>query len=103
MKSPWIRWAKALLLRTPRASQRPSRRLTPIEALENRIALSVSYSTIQDWGDGLEGKVKITNEQPAAIKGWQVEFDYDRNIDELWDAVLVSHVGKHYVVQNESY
>ena len=50
-----------------------------------------------------KGKVKITNEQPAAIKGWQVEFDYSRNIDELWDGMLVSHVGQHYVVQNESY
>jgi len=71
--------------------------------LECRLALSVSYSTVEDWGDGLEGKIKIVNDQPAAIKGWQVEFDFDRDIDEMWDAVLVSHVGQHYVVQNESY
>jgi aryl-phospho-beta-D-glucosidase BglC (GH1 family)/ribosomal protein L35AE/L33A len=77
--------------------------LAPFEVLENRLALSVSYSTVEDWGDGLEGKIKITNDQPAAIRGWQVEFDYDRNIDEIWDAVMVSHVGKHYIVKNESY
>jgi len=104
MNKPLSWWAKALLRRQARTSKRPANRLTPFEVLENKIALSVSYATVTDWGDSLEGKVKITNDESATtIKGWKVEFDYARNIDEIWDGVLVSHVGNHYVVQNESY
>src|SRR6185369_4345352 len=97
MKKP-LAWLAKALRREARKRKRPSNRLTPFEALENKIALSVSYATVTDWGDSLEGKVKITNDQAATIKGWKLDFDYARNIDEIWDGVLVSHVGNHYVV-----
>lgn len=86
-----------------RNGQRARRSWLGFESLEERLALSATYSTVNDWGDGLEGKIRITNDQPAVIQGWRVEFDYGRTIDELWDGVMVSHVGNHYVVQNESY
>ena len=97
-------WLRRYFANRPTAQAVPKRTFRPaIEALEGRIALSVSYATVNDWGSGLEGKIQITNDQPAVIRGWRVEFDYNRTIDDLWDGVLVSHVGNHYVVENASY
>ncbi|MDZ4821102.1 MAG: Calx-beta domain-containing protein [Planctomycetota bacterium] len=104
MKNPRSWWSRLFSNAPTQRSQKRSRqKARTFEALETRIAFSVSYTTVNDWGDGLEGKVNITNDQAAAISGWQVEFDYARNIDEIWDGVIVSKVGNHYVVQNETY
>ncbi|MBX3412124.1 MAG: cellulase family glycosylhydrolase [Pirellulales bacterium] len=74
-----------------------------IESLEDRLALSATYSTVNDWGSGLQGQIAITNDQAATINNWQVEFDYSRTISNLWDAKIVSHVGNHYVIASASY
>jgi len=65
--------------------------------------LSATYTTVNDWGSGLQGQIAINNDQSAAIKNWRVEFDYNRNISNLWDAEIVTHVGNHYVIQSKSY
>jgi len=67
------------------------------------LALSATYSTVNDWGSGLQGQIAITNDQTAAINGWKVEFDYARSIGNIWDGQIVSHVGNHYVISNASY
>jgi len=86
------------------AAQRPlRRRALSIESLEERLALSATYSTVNDWGSGLQGQIAITNDQTAAINGWKVEFDYARSIGNIWDGQIVSHVGNHYVISNASY
>lgn len=74
-----------------------------IEILENRLAFSATYTTVNDWGSGMQGQIAINNDQPAVIQGWKVEFDYARAISNIWDATVVSHVGSHYIVQNASY
>ncbi len=73
------------------------------ELLEQRLALSAAYATVNDWGSGLQGKITINNDQAATIDHWQVEFDFDRAIGNLWDGVIASHTGNHYVVENANY
>ncbi len=80
----------------------PHRSLT-IESLEERLALSTTYTTVNDWGGGVQGQIAINNDQAAVINNWKVEFDYSRTISNIWDGVIVSHVGTHYVVQSASY
>jgi len=74
-----------------------------MESLEDRLALAASYATVNDWGSGLQGQIAITNDQAATINGWRLEFDFGRNISNIWDAQVVSHVGNHYVVESASY
>lgn len=74
-----------------------------IESLEDRLALSATYSTVNDWGSGLQGQIAITNDQAATINNWQIEFDYSRTISNVWDAKIVSHVGNHYVIASANY
>ena len=39
----------------------------------------------------------------SALEGWTVEFDADFEITNIWNAVIKSHVGTHYVIVNASY
>lgn len=89
--------------RRGRNARKNSRHSFIFESLEDRLALSATYTTVNDWGSGLQGQIAINNDQSAAIKNWRVEFDYNRNISNLWDAEIVSHVGNHYVIQSKSY
>jgi hypothetical protein len=45
----------------------------------------------------------ITNNTTTPINNWTLSFDWDRDITQIWNAVIVSHVGDHYVIQPESY
>jgi len=74
-----------------------------LESLEDRIALAASYSTVNSWNGGLEGEIAVTNDLSQTLNPWRIEFDYDRNITDIWDAKLVSHVGNHYVIESVSY
>ncbi len=95
---------KAFRARNFRAPRRLcGQSLLGIESLEERLALSASYATVNDWGSGLQGQIAINNDQPAVIKDWRVEFDFGRTISNLWDAQLVSHVGNHFVIEGASY
>jgi aryl-phospho-beta-D-glucosidase BglC (GH1 family) len=66
-------------------------------------ATAVSFSVVNDWGSGFQGSITITNGQATAINGWTLSFDYDRQITQIWNAVIVSHVGNHYVIQPASW
>jgi len=79
------------------------RSILSIESLESRLAFSTTYTTVNDWGSGLQGQIAIKNDQAAVIKDWRMEFDYGRNISNVWDAQIISHVGNHYVIGSASY
>ncbi len=74
------------------------------EALENRTLLSATaeFSVANDWGSGFQGEIQLTNDQQA-LAGWRLEFDFDRQITQIWNATIENHVGSHYVIDNESW
>jgi hypothetical protein len=63
----------------------------------------VQFIKRDDWGTGFVADMKIRNNTATAVDGWTLEFDFDRNITNIWNAVIVSHVGNHYVIRNASY
>ena len=64
---------------------------------------SAEYRTVNDWGSGFTGELKLTNRTDQAWDGWEVEFDWEHNLTQFWSSKLVSHSGQHYVVKNESW
>ena len=64
---------------------------------------SITYHLDSDWGDGFTGTVSITNNTDSAIEDWYLEFDFNRNITNIWNGVTESHKGKHYVIKNAEY
>jgi len=88
---------------TRRARVRKHTHRLALESLENRLALAATYTTVNDWGSGLQGQITITNDQPVAMSSWKVEFDLGRTINNLWDGTLASRVGNRYTITNVAY
>ncbi len=63
----------------------------------------IEYTVDSDWGSGFTGNIKITNNTDVTIEDWVLEFDFDRNITNLWNGVIEKHEGNHYVIKNAGY
>ncbi|MDE6663359.1 MAG: cellulose binding domain-containing protein [Lachnospiraceae bacterium] len=64
---------------------------------------SIAYHLDSDWGDGFTATISITNNTDSAIEDWYLEFDFNRNITNIWNGVTESHEGKHYIIKNAGY
>ncbi|BCB78857.1 cellulase family glycosylhydrolase [Phytohabitans flavus] len=60
-------------------------------------AVTATFSKVQDWGSGYEGKMTITNGTGATLTGWTVAFDLPAgtSVGSYWDALLTSSGGRH--------
>lgn len=56
-----------------------------------------------EWDEGALAEIVIKNISDKAIEDWKLEFDSDMNISRVWDVVMVSHDGEHYVLRNADY
>lgn len=78
-----------------------------LEFLEQRLVLesnfTVDFQITSDWGSGFGSNVVVTNTGPDALAGWRLEFDFDRNIDSIWNASVQQHTGNHYVLEDAGY
>jgi hypothetical protein len=85
-----------------------SLRIIPIAPLPTAILLlagfalqmpaSVTYQTASDWGSAFNGQFNIVNDTGAAITNWSLTFDFAPSIGSMWNGVVVTHTGNHYVV-----
>ncbi|WP_309113517.1 cellulose binding domain-containing protein [Saccharothrix sp.] len=66
--------------------------------------VTATFTKVQDWTSGFEGKFTITNGGPGAITSWKVEFDLPAgtSLGSYWDA-LITRTGDHYVATNREY
>jgi cellulase/cellobiase CelA1 len=62
--------------------------------------IAVTATLTNSWQGGSTADVKIRNGTAAAINGWTLEFDLEAEITNLWNGLIVSHVGRRYVVRN---
>ena len=64
---------------------------------------SAEFMLYSDWGTGCNGAIILSNLTNEPIENWQLEFDYDREIVDIANAVIVSHEQDHYVIENAGY
>src|SRR6266540_2802691 len=103
--------------RIPLPARRPvMRRQFPIAVAAALAALAIvpttasaapataTFTKVQDWGTGFEGKFTITNGTTSAINGWTVAFDLPAgfSITSSWDAVRGGS-GQHFTFGNPSW
>lgn len=74
---------------------------TSTEVTEDDYA--IQYIVDGDWGTGFYGSISVTNNTDTALEDWVLEFDFDREITEIWNGVIEEHEGNHYVVRNAEY
>lgn len=60
---------------------------------------SLDYDVGSNWGSGFTATMAV-GAGAGGLNGWTVEFNASFTITSIWNAVIVSHVGDHYVVRN---
>lgn len=73
------------------------------KVVANNDEYSVDYIVSNDWSSGFTGQISILNKSEKCFKDWCIEFDWDNNIDNIWNANIISHNGNHYVIGYLSY
>ena len=74
---------------------------TSIGVSENDYA--IQYSINSDWETGFSSSILLINNSDTTLEDWVLEFDFDREITEIWNGVIESHVGNHYVIKNANH
>lgn len=64
---------------------------------------SIDYVVTNDWGTGFSSTITINNNTDKDLEDWVLEFDFDRNITEIWNGIIEKHEGNHYVIKNTTY
>ncbi|HYX03650.1 MAG TPA: cellulose binding domain-containing protein, partial [Reyranella sp.] len=60
---------------------------------------TIGYSVGSNSGSGFIGNMAVPG-GANGLHGWTLEFDAGFDITNIWNAVIVSHVGNHYVIRN---
>lgn len=63
----------------------------------------VDYAVSDDWETGIVGEIGILNKSSKAFKDWCIAFDWENDIDNIWNAKIISHEDSHYVISCEEY
>ncbi|MFI1465685.1 glycosyl hydrolase family 18 protein [Streptomyces wuyuanensis] len=74
---------------------------TPAQAATSATA---TYTKVQDWGSGFEGKWTVKNTGTTSISSWTVEWDFPSgtSVTSAWDADVTSS-GTHWTAKNKSW
>ena len=64
---------------------------------------NINYILANDWETGFSSTITINNDSDTDFEDWVLEFDFDRNITEIWNGIIEKHEGNHYVVKNATY
>lgn len=59
---------------------------------------AVDFSVADDWGSGFRADMVVHNTGSTSLNNWRLEFDFPYQITNIWNAVILSHVGNHYVI-----
>ncbi|WP_418959164.1 glycosyl hydrolase family 18 protein [Streptomyces tritici] len=71
---------------------------TPAEAATSATA---TYTKVQDWGSGFEGKWTVKNTGTTTLSSWTVEWDFPSGtaVTSAWDATVTGS-GTHWTAKN---
>lgn len=61
---------------------------------------SIDFSFYEKWEDGYNACIKITNTGDFTIENWHVTFDFENEIDNIWNATIKSHTNNKYIIKN---
>ena len=84
----------------PQTSPTPTSSPTPTPTTGS---VSVNYSTVNDWGSGFTGEIAIENNGSTPLENWVMTFDFENNIDSMWNASVSSHTGTAYEITPASW
>lgn len=63
----------------------------------------VKYSVEQVWDSGYNGLITIVNNGTKIIEDWNLQFTFNNQIRDIWDAVILQQDGQCYQIGNATY
>lgn len=57
----------------------------------------------QSWNGGSTGEVVIRNGSDSDIPDWMLEFDTQLQVDSVWNGIVKSRTGEHFVISSADY
>lgn len=82
----------------------PDVRMMPVAENDvNEDGYSFRYSVTDDWRSGFNGRIEIGNRSDETIREWQLSFEFKNEIQNIWNAEIISHVEDVYVVRGKDY
>lgn len=61
--------------------------------------ISSSLTIAQEWDGGFNALLEVVNNGETIESDWQIEFDYDNELNDFWGGNIVSQENNHYVVK----
>ncbi|OYX75791.1 MAG: hypothetical protein B7Y95_00655 [Rhizobiales bacterium 32-66-11] len=80
----------------------PTDPTTPSEPVHDT-DLQALFSSVDSWGSGFNASIAIHNDGAAAAHGWQIEINMPYEIENIWNAEIVSHDADGYVIRNAAW
>ncbi len=108
----WRRVLQGILRR--KSSRTNARKDTSLqlESLEIRSLLAshpladapdVDYVVTDEWGTGHTAALTLTNDETTSFSNWQLEFDYNGQIDSIWNATVTNLGSGRYAITPPSW
>src|SRR5262245_8036030 len=67
-----------------------------------RAMAGINYAVTSNWGSGFVANMTVPGGDNG-LHGWTIEFDAAFDVSSIWGAVIVSHIGNHYVIANAAW
>lgn len=77
--------------------------LLNVESVTPQEQYDITYTIDSENGIGYNASITITNISDRTIEDWKLEFDFEDEIANIWNAQITFHENGHYVVENVDY
>lgn len=61
-------------------------------------SIEMEISITASWDNHYNADVTLANKLNEKIDNWMIAFDFNNNIENIWNAKIISHEEDHYVV-----
>ena len=65
--------------------------------------LQVEYKLLKSWDGGFKAEIQIKNLADTSLSDWNLQFDFQPQIEEIWRAEIVSQDGDTYSITGNAY
>lgn len=70
---------------------------------EKLFGYEVGFNVLNDWETGFEGEIRILNKTDKPIEAWKIVLNTNFNIDDLWNAKIVSQDATMYELASQQW
>lgn len=63
----------------------------------------IAYTVVNEWDGHASIEAEIRNRMEKDMEDWQLDFCFQGEIKNIWNADILSHAGNHYEIENKEY